>query len=497
MEKKMTVRCDCDLERFMPLPEGEEQYSLDYIDRFSVVKLCESEDSVGIGICDPENRSLMESLRNYHRKEPVFFHISKTELKAFLGRKLSSETSGKNTDRAKRPEHIHLDELANDAPNVNLVNSICMDAVRAGASDIHIEAFSDEVLIRYRIDGMLVPSGRIERHRFPAVSSRIKIMAQLDIMEQRLPQDGRFTMNFGSASIDVRVSIVPVAHGESIVLRLFNESVSRLSLPELGFSSSGLKILKKLIGCTHGLILVTGPTGSGKTTTLYAIIRELTSDAVKIITIEDPVEYVIRGVNQIQTNDKIHLGFDTLLQRILRQDPDVILVGEIRDTGTAELTVRAALTGHLVLSTLHTNDSVSVVDRLRNMGIESYLIASVLRGTVAQRLVRKLCPACKKAREPLDRETEELHKFGLHAETLFSGTGCSACSHAGYKGRTGIFEVFAMDDATETIIASGFGKQELRSYLVRHGMETLAFAGFKKAAHGETSMEEVLKEVPF
>jgi type II secretory ATPase GspE/PulE/Tfp pilus assembly ATPase PilB-like protein len=302
-------------------------------------------------------------------------------------------------------------------------------------------------------------------------------------------------VHLGEGTFDVRVSIVPIAAGESIVLRLFNTGGIPIVLEDLGLDPRSLSLIRTLVSVPHGLVLATGPTGSGKTTTLNAVLRELASERVKIITIEDPVEYVIDGVDQIQTHDRIGLTFDTILRRVLRQDPDIIMVGEIRDAPTAELSVRAALTGHLVLSTLHTNDAVSVIPRLRNMGVEPYLLAAVLRGALAQRLVRRVCQACRKSVTPTREEKELLKRYGLTAARLFRGKGCDACGGTGFKGRTSIVEAFASDEEVEQMILKGERASAIAAHLAEKGFTSLVQNGLSKAVEGITTLDEVEKAV--
>jgi general secretion pathway protein E/type IV pilus assembly protein PilB len=380
------------LAEFKPLPEGAEQYPLEYIENNSVIKLRENGDSILIGVCNPSDILLLENLKNFHRKEVEFFEIDRSELAGYLGDRLSQVSPKPGAAPA---EKLLLDKLANDAPVINLVNSILIEAIRQQASDIHIEGFAERMVVRYRLDGYLHTVRELDKASFPAVSTRIKIMANLNIMERRRPQDGRITVHLGGDTLDMRVSVIPIADGESFVLRLFSKKKTPLTLEQLGLEKKDRELLESIARRPNGLILVTGPTGSGKTTSLNAVLQHIRSDTQKIITIEDPIEYVIDGVNQIQTNDRIGLSFDTILRRVLRQDPNIIMVGEIRDSQTAELAIRASLTGHLVLSTLHTRDSVSVITRLKNMQIEPYLIAAVLRGSMAQRLVRRICPDCR------------------------------------------------------------------------------------------------------
>ena len=479
---------------YRPLPDGRTQYPLEYMEANGVIKLRETDEAVHIGLCDASRGELMEGLRAFHDKEVRFHEIDRSELASYLGGLLSgmdsSSAAGVATD-----DRIVLDRIANDAPVVNLVNSLVIDGIRARASDIHIEGFADATVVRYRIDGSLGTVHTLERERFAAVSSRIKIMANLNIMERRLPQDGRLTVHLDEDIVDVRVSIVPISAGESIVLRLFPTKRAPLGLEELGLEPEGIGRLRRVATLPNGLVLVTGPTGSGKTTTLNAVLREVRSDALKIITIEDPVEYVTDGIDQIQTNERIGLTFESILRRVLRQDPDVIMVGEIRDTATAELAIRAALTGHLVFSTLHTRDSVSAITRLANMGVEPYLIAAVLRCAVAQRLVRRLCPACRRRRRPGAAERALLAKWRQKPGTLWAAAGCKECGGSGYRGRLGLFELLEMDAGLEELAVRGGREAELRSHAVERGLRPLVADGLGKCVAGLTTVEEVERAV--
>jgi general secretion pathway protein E/type IV pilus assembly protein PilB len=475
----------------MPLPEADEQYPLEYIESNAVIKLREDPLRVVVGICDPGNASIVHSLRKFHGKTVEFLRIDHSELAGYLGKRLAVLETEPPRSNAPDDERILLDRLANDAPIVNLVNSLFIEAIREGASDIHIEAYPEEARLRYRIDGSLRTVGRIEKEKFPAVASRIKIMANLNIMERRLPQDGRISVHLGEGTFDVRVSVVPIAAGESIVLRLFNTNGPPRGLAELGLDPGVLAVIRKLVATPHGLVLATGPTGSGKTTTLNAVLRELAEESVKVITIEDPVEYLIQGVSQIQTHERIGLTFDSLLRRVLRQDPDIVMVGEIRDSATAELSVRAALTGHLVLSTLHTNDAVSVIPRLRNMGVEPYLLAAVLRGAIAQRLVRKICAGCAKAFKPSLEEKELFVRHGFSPGQLSRGEGCSACGGTGFRGRGAIVEAFSTDERVEEMVLKGERSSAIAGYLKSKGFSTLLHSGLAMVAQGETTLAEL------
>ena len=483
------------LTSYVPLPEGGEQYPLEYIENNRAIKLLEAEQSVIVGICDPDNRELLDNLRLFHRKEIIFKQVDSSELAGYLGKRLSAERLDDGRDHAAVTDPLLLDKLASDAPIVNLVNSIMIEAIRRGSSDIHIEAFAEEVYVRYRLDGFLKKVQKIDRERFLAISARIKIMANLNIMERRLPQEGRISVHLGEDVIDVRVSIVPIADGESIVLRLFNKNRELYGLDELGLDETVLGQLRSVSRESDGLILVTGPTGSGKTTTLNSVLRELNSEEVKIITIEDPIEYIISGINQIQTNDRIGLTFETILRRVLRQDPDTIMVGEIRDPQTTELAVRAALTGHLVFSTLHTGDSVSVIPRLANLGVEPYLISAVLKGIVAQRLVRRICPECSEKAPLTPSEEKLLGHYGLEAKTLYKGRGCPACSETGYRGRIGVFEYFRTNKEIEAMIADNREGSIIRHYLVAKGMRNLMADGLQKVLEGITTLGELERAV--
>jgi general secretion pathway protein E/type IV pilus assembly protein PilB len=476
---------------FEPIPEGPFQYPIEFIEANGLIKLREDENVVEIGFTEKAAEAAKNSLRNFHKKPVVFMPLDPAELSAFLGNKMGDEKLERGADQTDQA--VLLDKLANDAPVVNLVNSICIDGIRCGASDIHLES-AGELRVRYRIDGILRTVKKIEISRFPAISSRIKIMANLNILERRQPQDGRITVRLGNDQVDFRVSIVPVTGGESIVLRILGRKAAG-ALDELGFNQAQLGALRRLLRTPHGLILLTGPTGSGKTTTLNAMLRELVSESIKIITIEDPVEFLVEGVNQIQINEQIGLGFDTLLRRVLRQDPNIIMIGEIRDSATAEIALRAALTGHLVLSTLHTNDTASVIPRLINMGIEPYLIASALRGAAAQRLVRKVCPHCAEERAPSPEERRILEAAGTRARTLRQGRGCAACGHTGFSGRIVAAELFTADPALEDLILGRANIAALQGHLKSRGMKTLLEDGLEKAALGITTVGEVEREI--
>ncbi len=385
----------------------------------------------------------------------------------------------------------HLRDLAQEKGIIKLVNLLIENAVKDRASDIHVEPEEELLRIRYRIDGVLYERETLPLRMHPAVSSRIKLLAGMNIAERRLPQDGRIEGTFSGREVDIRVSTIPTVHGESIVMRLLDRERAFISLEKLGFDEHLLKKYQSIINNPYGMVLITGPTGSGKSTTLYATLDRLNSPEKKIITIEEPVEYMIEGVNQIQVRPRIGLTFATGLRHILRQDPDIIMVGEIRDPETASIAVHAALTGHLLFSTLHTNDSASAVTRLIDMGIEDYLVSSTLVAVLAQRLVRRICPHC---RQPDDDIPDSIRqKLGLVDTTLYRGTGCNHCSGTGYRGRIGVFELLEVDEDIRQLILKRASSTEIKALSRKKGMRTLQEDGLQKAIAGVTSLEEVVR----
>jgi type IV pilus assembly protein PilB len=391
---------------------------------------------------------------------------------------------------------LDLEKSAGDAPVVKLVNLVLLDAIRKGASDIHIEPYEKQLRIRYRIDGMLYEVMKPPLRLKHAITSRLKIMSNLDIAERRLPQDGRIKLKMGKGKeMDFRVSICPVLWGEKTVMRLLDKSNLQLDMTKLGFEEMILRGFKEAINKPYGMILITGPTGSGKTTTLYSTLSELNKSTHNISTAEDPIEYNLYGINQVQMHDEIGLNFAAALRCFLRQDPDIIMVGEIRDFETAEIAVKAALTGHLVLSTLHTNDAPSTVSRLLNMGIEPFLVASSVNLIGAQRLVRKLCADCK-ARVEVTRQ--QLIDVGIPPEEVgdvkpLRGQGCKTCNNTGYKGRIAVYEIMIANDEVKEFILNGASTLELKREAVRQGMKTLRMSAISKFREGLTSLEEVVR----
>jgi len=379
-------------------------------------------------------------------------------------------------------------ELTDEAPVIRLLNSIIFQAVKERASDIHIEPFERELEVRFRIDGilykMLAPPKVVQE----ALTSRVKIMAGLNIAEKRLPQDGRLRVIVAGRDVDIRVSIIPTFFGERVVLRLLDKQRGVISLADIGFAESDVRTMERLLDRTSGIILVTGPTGSGKTTTLYAALTLINSPEKNIITIEDPIEYQLKGIGQIQVNPRIDLTFANGLRSILRQDPDIIMVGEIRDTETAEIAMQASLTGHLVLSTLHTNDAATAVTRLTDMGVEPYMVASTLSAVLAQRLVRVICPNCREEYKP-----ERDYAGVTLPDVLYRGRGCDKCFNLGTMGRTGIYELLLIDSELCSMVIRQVPAGVIKEYAVSHGMRTLREDGLAKAAAGVTTIEEVLR----
>lgn len=391
-----------------------------------------------------------------------------------------------------------LAELAQEAPIVELVNNIFSQAVDAQSSDIHIEPLQDSFVVRFRVDGVLRKQVTQPIDRFAAVSSRIKLISGIDIAERRLPQDGRTSIKVSGQEMDVRVSTVPEVNGESIVMRLLPKDRKELNLSALGMEPDHLDLITEWAAEANGIVLVTGPTGSGKSTTLYSMLEEANTGEKKIITVEDPVEYKVKGVTQIQAHAEIGYTFSKALRAILRQDPDVVMIGEIRDVETAEIAVQSALTGHLVLSTLHTNDSISAFSRLVDMGIEPFLVSAPMRGVQAQRLIRKLCQQCK---QPLDISTlseltvSQFNCLGVTTNTLYKAVGCDSCNHTGYKGRLGIYELLAVTPEIQKLVAKQAGESEIYEQASQQGFRTLYDDGLIKVSRGITTLEEVMRVV--
>jgi len=390
-------------------------------------------------------------------------------------------------------EIVNLEAAAGDSPVIKLVNYIIYNAVKDSASDIHVEPGDNMLRIRYRIDGCLTEKMRPPHQMHAAVASRIKIMAGLDISERRLPQDGGIHVMMDKRPIDLRVSTMPGKHGEKVVIRVIDNEKASVNLEKLGFGYDTLKAWRKLINLPNGIVLVTGPTGSGKSTTLYASLQELNHGEVNICTVEDPIEYALSGVNQFQVNEKAGFTFASALRSLLRQDPDILMIGEVRDIETAKLATQAALTGHLVLSTLHTNDAAAAITRLYNLGIEPYLVGATVVGVMAQRLVRKLCQHCKEAYQPGMNEKRQIERLAGNIDTLYKAKGCSRCRNLGFSGRIGIYELLVPDDAMIELISQGAALNDLRDIAKKQGMTPLRGDGMEKVKAGITTLEEIYR----
>ncbi|HED33510.1 MAG TPA: type II secretion system protein GspE [Gammaproteobacteria bacterium] len=393
---------------------------------------------------------------------------------------------------AETIEPEDLLEAEDDAPIIKLINAVLTEAIKISASDIHIEAFENRMRIRFRVDGVLREILQPPKNIAPLVISRIKVMGKLDIAEKRVPQDGRISLKVAGRSVDVRVSTLPSGHGERIVMRLLDKQAGRLNVKHLGMSDKDTETLTDLLHHPHGIILVTGPTGSGKTTTLYAGLTQLNDKSRNILTIEDPIEYYLDGIGQTQVNNKVEMTFAKGLRAILRQDPDVVMIGEIRDLETASIAVQASLTGHLVLSTLHTNTAIGSITRLRDMGVEPFLLASSLIGVLAQRLVRRLCPACKEAHSASESECEWLGIDIAEEPHIFKPNGCDECNHLGFSGRTGVYELVPINTELQQMIHDGKGELEMEKH-ARTFSTSLRTDGVRLVLNGITSLEEVLR----
>ncbi|MBU4590879.1 MAG: type II secretion system ATPase GspE [Candidatus Omnitrophica bacterium] len=475
---------------------------------YNIIPLSVKGGIATVAVSDPSNMKLVDDLRFVTGLNIKVVAAKEEDIKKAVERYYGEEeeslgdiideakkTSGKTVIQDKI-DADKLKEIASQAPVVKLLNMVLLRAIREKTSDIHFEPFEKEYKIRYRIDGVCYDAAHPPRDLSLAISSRIKVMANLDVAESRLPQDGRIVMNIGGKGVDLRVSTLPTLYGESIVMRVLDKSVVSLSLDQLGMSDKIKSQLRLVIDRPNGILLTTGPTGSGKTTTLYSCLREINKVEFKIITVEDPVEYDIEGIIQVAINTKIDLSFAKTLRHMLRQDPDILMVGEIRDSETAEIAIQSALTGHLVFSTLHTNDAPGAVTRLMDMGVEPFLITSTVRAVIAQRLLRKLCQKCKKEYEP---KKEELKELGITENAIkgikfYKGAGCSECNGSGYKGRTGIYELFIMDDKMREQVVKRVSTTTIREAAQASGMKTLREDAVSKILTGVTTAEEVLRE---
>ncbi|HEY0839235.1 MAG TPA: type II secretion system ATPase GspE [Vulgatibacter sp.] len=494
-------------------PELVRRIPINFAKQFKVIPLARRGRIVEVAVADPLDTAVLDQARlSLQGTLSPTVASSQTIVDAInsVFEKLSHEADalGDNLDEeendtlAQEVEEAPdlIDSGDDEAPIIRFVNWLLKRAVKDRASDIHIEPFEKELVVRFRVDGVLKEVTKPSKRFQKAITSRIKIMGNLNIAETRLPQDGRIRIKIAGKEVDIRLSTVPTAWGESSVMRLLDKSNVLLNLEDIGFERDQLEIIDQLINRSHGIMLVTGPTGSGKTTTLYAALNKINQPDLKILTAEDPVEYQMKGVNQVAVQAKIGLTFASALRSFLRQDPDVILVGEIRDLETAEIAIQASLTGHLVLSTIHTNDAPSAITRLADMGVEPFLIASSLMGSMAQRLVRTLCKHCKQPYEPTPEELEEvgitpeiMARHGTGA--LMKAVGCQECNGLGYRGRTGIYELMLIDDEIRQMILKNVDSNTIKKYAIAAGMMPLRDHGAVKVARGTTSAAEVLRVV--
>ncbi|THF76944.1 GspE/PulE family protein [Cohnella fermenti] len=464
--------------------------------RYQAIPIEKDGGSLLVAMADPLDYFAIEELRmsTGFRIKPAI--SSKEELQRAIARHYGLQDSmSQLLGDLPTQEDIRETEITNeDSPVVRLVNQMIQQAMQLKVSDIHVDPGEHHVAIRYRVDGVLRTERTIPKQMQGFITARLKIMAKLNIAERRLPQDGRMKMQAGLQAVDIRVSSLPTIYGEKIVLRLLDLSSGVKAIEHLGFHPRNQQLFRGMIDRPYGILLITGPTGSGKTTTLYSALNHLNQESTNIITVEDPVEYQLEGINQVQVNPTIGLTFAAGLRSILRQDPNVVMVGEIRDSETAEIAIRASLTGHMVLSTLHTNDSVSSVTRLRDMGIEPYLVASSLIGVVAQRLVRRICPDCRTLHTPTEQELSLLEGRGRRVEKLYKGAGCGNCNRSGYRGRVAIHEVLAIDSSVRQLINHSSTVEDLRKAADRQGMISLLDDGLDKVLQGITTVQEVIRE---
>jgi len=465
-----------------------------------ILPLAIRDNELRVAMATPQDEFALRALRLASGLAPVPAIGIESEIEAALARAHEAgapdDEDAEESDSAAATDFVeHLRDLASEAPVIRLVNVLISRVTDLRASDIHLEPFDDGLHVRYRVDGEIDTFEVVEPRLAAAVVSRVKLLAQLDIAERRLPQDGRIKMRVKGRELDLRVSSVPTVYGESVVLRVLDRASVRFSLAELGFSPDTLGRFEALLARPHGILLVTGPTGSGKTTTLYGALSKLDANALKILTVEDPVEYQLEGINQIHVHPQIGLTFASALRSILRQDPDIIMIGEMRDGETAQIAVQSALTGHLVLSTLHTNTAASAVVRMKDMGVESYLITSTVNGVLSQRLVRRLCEHCRKPAELLPEviATSGLGRFLQPGQVPQAAAGCTQCRGTGYWGRAAIHELLVVDEAVREAILRGADASQLQEIARRSGLVSLHEDGLRKVAAGQTSLEEVMR----
>lgn len=495
--------------RFPENPPAINPFAVTYMKRFRFLPLEDGEEQVTVAMADPLDLVTRDIIQRTYARPVRFVTAAEETISQFIYRwheaEVDMSSSGDFDMDMSLEDQLwdnpeHLKDMASEAPVIRLVNHIIAKALELGASDIHIEPRKGYVQVRYRVDGVLHDQNAIAQKLKAAICSRVKLMSKMDIAEMRLPQDGRIKFKMGKEDIDIRVSSLPTHFGEALVLRLLHKENVELDMDNLGFPASIRKRFESAIAMPYGMILVTGPTGSGKTTTLYAALNTINSPDRKIVTVEDPIEYQMDGVNQVQVQPNIGLTFAHCLRTFLRQDPDVMLVGEIRDLETAEIAIQAALTGHVVFSTLHTNDAAGAITRLQDMGVEQFLIASSLIAVLAQRLVRRVCPECRKE-VPLSEEDRKhlSHELDIPLEEIrrsyYRGIGCKLCGGSGYRGRIGIYEFLPIDESIQREIVRGADRNEIFRTARSNGMISLRMDGMDKVHQGITTYEEVLRVI--
>ncbi|MCC7351374.1 MAG: type II secretion system ATPase GspE [Phycisphaerales bacterium] len=479
---------------------------LDYVRRNLVLPLRFEGKTLVVAMADPTNVFLLDEVRRKTRREAKVVVATAADINKTI-EQITSGSSDVQVDeiikdmaeddvqvvKEAKDDVADLEKMGSESPIIRFVNYLIFDAIKQGASDIHIEPKEKALKMRYRIDGILFEAMNPPHSMHAAIVSRLKIMANLDISERRLPQDGRIRAMVHGRKVDLRMSTLPTANGEKVVIRILDNRSINVALEDLGFGEDALTIWKKQIDEPHGILLVTGPTGSGKTTTLYSSLRCMDGNKLNISTVEDPIEYHLPQANQVQVHDKIGMSFSAALRSLLRQDPDVVMLGEIRDAETARIAVQASLTGHLVLSTLHTNDAPSSITRLINIGVEPYLIASAVNGILAQRLVRRICQHCREPYRPSDEMREFLQLQGFEGTEIYHGKGCDRCRKTGHAGRLGIYELLVMDDSLRDLVTRNPNVTELRKLCRERGLVTLRQDGFTKVLKGQTTIDEILR----
>lgn len=477
---------------------------INYAKQHEVLPIARDEESVTIVMSDPLNLSVIDDLRMILKARVKPAISSSVKIQDAINRVYEKQSQHQITALEEENldelsvdlnEPIDLLDTSDEAPIIRLINQLLFRAVKEKASDVHIEPYERELSVRYRIDGILYEIYKPPKRFQGAVISRVKVMANLNIAEKRLPQDGRIRIKIAGKDVDIRVSVVPTSHGERVVMRLLDKSSVLLQLPELGFGGETLRKIRAIISKKHGIFLVCGPTGSGKSTTIYAALTEINSPELNIITVEDPVEYELKGIGQIQVNPKINLTFASGLRSILRQDPDIIMVGEIRDFETAEIAIQASLTGHLVLSTVHTNDAPGAITRLVDMGVEPFLVSSSILGVLAQRLIRLVCKDCGQPYTPSEADLLEigLKPEDIQGKTLYKAIGCNKCTNTGYRGRKAIHELMIVSDDIRSMILQNVDATTIKKEAVKEGMLTLRDDGLSRVLSGETTIEEILR----